>query len=68
MTDSAAIAEKIAIEERDDEPPGTCTALTKTGAEEPPGRAAVSDKRRFFDQVPDECWNYWKWQYRNRVT
>jgi len=34
--------------------------------EEPPGKR--SGKRRFFYDIPDNLWNDWKWQFRNRIT
>ena len=35
--------------------------------EEPPGHHG-SGKTRFFPDVPDTCWNDWKWHFRNRIT
>jgi lysine 2,3-aminomutase len=49
--------------------------------EEPPGRFGVSDelgkqtrgkwatnRYRLFGDIPDNVWNDWKWQFRNRIT
>jgi lysine 2,3-aminomutase len=49
--------------------------------EEPPGKRRISDnpeakspekivttRHRLFGDIPDEIWNDWKWQFRNRIT
>ena len=28
----------------------------------------LRNRQRFFSNVPDENWNDWKWQFRNRIT
>ncbi|MBN1690620.1 MAG: KamA family radical SAM protein [Dehalococcoidia bacterium] len=28
----------------------------------------LRNRQRFFGSVPDESWNDWKWQFRNRIT
>jgi lysine 2,3-aminomutase len=35
--------------------------------EEPPGKHGTG-RVRFFPDVPDSCWNDWKWHFRNRIT
>jgi len=41
------------------------SALNAT--EEPPGHHGTG-RFRFFPDVPDSCWNDWKWHFRNRIT
>lgn len=48
----------------DDEPPG-CTA---NDVDEPPSLRVLENRRKFFSTVPDENWNDWKWQFRNRIA
>lgn len=36
--------------------------------EEPPNLRLEQNRRRFFPEVPDELWNDWKWQFKNRIT
>lgn len=62
MTRSTATARRQAEEE----PPGTKAARREV-EEEPPSRPATA-KHGFFNHVPDEDWNNWKWQFRNRIT
>jgi lysine 2,3-aminomutase len=33
-----------------------------------PGLAPVTWRERYFPDVPDEDWNDWRWQFRNRIT
>jgi lysine 2,3-aminomutase len=35
--------------------------------EEPPGKR-VTGRERFYSGIPDNLWNDWKWQFRNRIT
>jgi lysine 2,3-aminomutase len=35
--------------------------------EEPPGKR-VTGREKFFADIPDICWNNWKWHFRNRIT
>ena len=51
----------------EEELPGT-SSLTNEVEEEPPGRVALRNRMRFFGDVPDECWNDWKWHFRNRIV
>ena len=48
----------------EEEPPGHAV----TGVEEPPSLRLLRNRQRFFSNVPDENWNDWKWQFRNRIT
>jgi lysine 2,3-aminomutase len=60
----------------EEEPPGITTTRNEVVAEEeePPGKTAVTDgtavinRKRFFSHIPEENWNDWKWQFRNRIT
>lgn len=36
--------------------------------EEPPSLRLEQNRRRFFPEIPDELWNDWKWQFKNRIT
>jgi len=60
----------------EEEPPGITTTRNEAvfEEEEPPGNTAVTDgtavinENCFFPQIPQENWNDWKWQFRNRIT
>ncbi len=51
----------------EEEPPGT-SSLASEVEEEPPGRLALRNRGRFFGDISDECWNDWKWHFRNRIV
>jgi lysine 2,3-aminomutase len=51
----------------EEEPPGT-SSLASEVEEEPPGRLALRNRGRFFGDIADECWNDWKWHFRNRIV
>lgn len=51
--------------EAEDEPPDQSTA--SDDIEEPPGKK-VTGRQRLFGHIPDDAWNDWKWQFRNRIT
>jgi lysine 2,3-aminomutase len=55
------------VETRTEEEPAGSTAVWKEVEEEPPGRVALENRARFFGHVSDECWNDWKWHFRNRI-
>jgi len=46
----------------EEEPPGA------VDSEEPPGRTYFLNRNKYFEKVPDDAWNDWKWQFRNRIT
>ncbi len=50
----------------EEEPPGNDVAECEV--EEPPSICTSPSTRRFFSQVPQELWQDWKWQFRNRIT
>ena len=59
----------------EEEPPGITTRNeVVVEEEEPPGNTAVTDgtavinENRLLYQIPQENWNDWKWQFRNRIT
>ena len=60
----------------EEEPPGIATTRNEVMVEEeePPGNTAVTDgtdvinENRLLSQIPQENWNDWKWQFRNRIT
>ena len=72
MTELTAITNQV----EEEEPPGITTTRNDVLAEEeePPGNTAVTDgtavinRKRFFSHIPEENWNDWKWQFRNRIT
>ena len=47
----------------EEEPPGRSSA----DSEEPPSLRLQRNRQKFFSDVPDENWNDWKWQFRNRI-
>jgi lysine 2,3-aminomutase len=48
----------------EEEPPGH----PANEVEEPPSLRLLRNREKFFSNVPDENWNDWKWQFRNRIT
>lgn len=52
--------------EQEAEPPGK-RSIFRSLEEEPPSTAATN-RRRFFEHIPDSTWNDWKWHFRNRIT
>jgi len=50
----------------EEEPPGKHSISTDL-EEEPPGKTATT-RYRFFRDIPDNIWDDWKWQFRNRIT
>lgn len=48
----------------EEEPPGH----SANEVEEPPSMRLLRNRERFFSNVPEENWNDWKWQFRNRIT
>ena len=63
QTMSPTLETTIRIEE--DEPPSR--RPIRNLDEDPPGTKATV-RSGLFGQVPDEAWNDWKWQFRNRIT
>lgn len=55
-----------ALAQPEEEPPGT-TRTQGEEEDEPPDRRPAARNRLFAD-VPDSCWNDWKWQFRHRIT
>src|SRR4030043_90126 len=66
----------IRSQAEEEEPPGLATMRNEVVVEEeePPGKTAVTDgtavtnENSLFSQIPQENWNDWKWQFRNRIT
>jgi len=54
------------MDQLEEEPPSS--PRIESEAEEPPGRSALTNRRKFFGQISEEQWNDWKWQFRNRIT
>jgi lysine 2,3-aminomutase len=50
----------------EEEPPGRCS-ISDDPEEKPPGKT-IATRYRFFGDIPDDIWNDWKWQFRNRIT
>ena len=65
MTKSAA-AMRSQVEE--EEPPGLTVIRNKVEEEEPPSSSAATTRNKFFGHLPQEIWNDWRWQFRNRIT
>jgi lysine 2,3-aminomutase len=64
-------SEECCLDSRDssdpeEKPPGKCR-ISDDLEEEPPGKI-ITTRYRFFPDVPDNLWNDWKWQFRNRIT
>lgn len=58
--------ESCSNDDLEEEPPGR-RSMSDDLDEEPPGKTAAI-KYRFFADIPDDLWNDWKWQFRNRIT
>ena len=58
--------ESCSNDDPEEEPPGK-RSISDDLEEEPPGKTAAT-KYRFFGDIPDDVWNDWKWQFRNRIT
>jgi lysine 2,3-aminomutase len=66
----------IRSQSEEEEPPGLTTMRNEVVVEEeePPGKTAVTygtavtNENSLFSQIPQENWNDWKWQFRNRIT
>jgi len=58
--------ESCSNDDSEEEPPGK-HSISDDPEEEPPGKTAAT-RYRFFGNIPDDVWNDWKWQFRNRVT
>lgn len=52
---------------QEEEPP-SMARLKSEVEEEPPSRTSPVNKDRLFSHVPQESWNDWCWQFRNRIT
>ncbi|MFH0847670.1 MAG: hypothetical protein V1894_06445 [Chloroflexota bacterium] len=63
MTEASHL-QQVLLNTGDEEPPGTDAA--KNG-DKPPQLVTSTTRQRFFSQVPDEDWNDWRWQFRNRI-
>ena len=50
----------------EEEPPSR-HSISADLEEEPPGKRAAT-RYRFFGDIPDNIWDDWKWQFRNRIT
>jgi lysine 2,3-aminomutase len=48
----------------EEEPPGRIA----NEVDEPPSLRLLRNRQKFFGDVPDQNWNDWKWQFRNRIT
>ncbi len=58
--------ENCSSDDPEKEPPGKYS-ISADLEEEPPGKAATT-RYRFFRDIPDNIWDDWKWQFRNRIT
>jgi lysine 2,3-aminomutase len=58
--------ESFSNSDTEEEPPGK-SSISDDPEEEPPGKIATA-RSRFFRETPDNLWNDWRWQFRNRIT
>ncbi|MBT9163459.1 MAG: L-lysine 2,3-aminomutase [Chloroflexi bacterium] len=58
--------ESYSSSKAEDEPPGRFD-ISGNLEEEPPSTKSTN-RRRFFEDIPDVTWYDWKWQFRNRIT
>jgi lysine 2,3-aminomutase len=68
MTKTVTTIENQTPDEVEEEPPGSTNPLDKVAEEEPPGSNVDFSRGKFLNQVTGDCWNDWKWQFRNRIT
>ena len=64
MTSSSTTMQVEKSRTTEEEPPGETSARI----EEPPSSIAPKNRGRFFSHIPEEVWNDWRWQFRNRIT
>jgi lysine 2,3-aminomutase len=57
--------ENCSSDDPEEEPPGK-HSISADLDEEPPGKTTT--RYRFFRDIPDNIWDDWKWQFRNRIT
>jgi len=58
--------ESCSNDDLEEEPPGK-RSVSDDLEEKSPGRIATT-RYKFFGDIPDDIWNDWKWQFRNRIT
>jgi len=58
--------ESCSNDDPEEEPPGK-RSISDDPEDKPPGKIATT-RYRFFGDIPDDIWNDWKWQFRNRIT
>jgi lysine 2,3-aminomutase len=58
--------ENCSNDDPEEEPPGK-HSISADLEEEPPGKTGTT-RYRFFRDIPDNIWDDWKWQFRNRIT
>ncbi|MFC1920116.1 KamA family radical SAM protein [Chloroflexota bacterium] len=66
MVKELTIIKEIGTGEAEEEPPG-CSANSGTVVSDEPS-GATGRIRELSGRIPDELWNDWKWQFRNRIT
>jgi len=57
--------ESCSNDDLEEEPPGKRSI--SDDLEEPPGKITAT-RYRFFGDIPNDIWDDWKWQFRNRFT
>jgi lysine 2,3-aminomutase len=67
MTTPVTTTKNETFGQLEEEPPGS-TCIGSETEEEPPSRPTATKRPHFFSHVPEEKWNDWKWQFRNRIT
>jgi lysine 2,3-aminomutase len=69
MTASSSIKAEALIQAEMETPLGSLSVNTEVEEEEePPSFYNRSVRHKLFSHVPEEDWNNWKWQFRNRIT
>jgi lysine 2,3-aminomutase len=64
MTASSVNAETLI--QAEGEPPLGMVGVQEE--DEPPSKRCLTNKDRYFGNVPERDWNDWKWQFRHRIT
>src|SRR3989304_9054467 len=58
---------KRSISDDLEEEPPSKRSISHVLEEKPPGKVTTT-RYRFFGDIPDDVWDDWKWQFRNRIT
>src|SRR4030042_5897728 len=67
MKSPVGVRKNRVLSQEEEEPPSS-TCIKSEAEEEPPSRPTATKRHHLFSHVPENEWNDWKWQFRNRIT